>query len=300
MRPIVCEMCRTGGLVFLNMSSPVAGWSYSPAVEWLVADLTRLDGIVCGPSPYAWVKSENRDDADGNATPGSGSKHYQRRDWEPIYCFALEDRLPGPGRDFWSDNTAFGKPPAYGAGGEFSTRTVDGSRVNDPWKTASRGGSGCGGRRPNGSKMQGPLANAPGTSRRANGERKAVKRDQLKRTAISCGHDANGDMATEDAYLPPPISNPGNVIRAPVGGGKLGHPLAHEGEAPMSLFVAERFVCWFAPPNSIVGDPFTGTGTTPHAAKLHGRRFIGCDVRQSQVDLTTRRMATVTPSLFSE
>ena len=145
MRPIIRQMCRTcSGLVIVNMSSPNRDWSYSPAVEWLVADLTREDGIVCGPAPYAWVKSDFHPEADGNATPGSGGKHYQRRDWEPLYAFALPDRLPGKGRKFWSDNTAYGKPPIYGAGGEFSTRTSTkpGERINDPWKTASRGGMG--------------------------------------------------------------------------------------------------------------------------------------------------------------
>jgi hypothetical protein len=98
----------------------------------------------------------------------------------------------------------------------------------------------------------------------------------------------------------PTVCNPGNVIRALVGGGHLGHPLAHEGEAPMPVAVAERFVCWFCPPDGIVCDPFTGSGTTADAAKRHNRRFIGCDLRQSQVDLCKRRLSTVTPNLFSE
>lgn len=98
-------------------------------------------------------------------------------------------------------------------------------------------------------------------------------------------------------YVPPPLSNPGNVIRARVGGGHLGHELAHESEAPMPLAVAERFVCWFCPFDGICLDPFLGSGTTCHAAFLHGRRFIGCDLRPCQIDLTARRMATVTPDM---
>lgn len=98
-------------------------------------------------------------------------------------------------------------------------------------------------------------------------------------------------------YIPPPISNPGNVLRVMVGGGHLGHPMAHDGEAPMPVAVAERFVCWFCPPDGIVCDPFTGSGTTADAAFRHNRRFVGCDLRQSQVDLCRRRMATVTPDL---
>ncbi len=262
MRRVVVACCRvSSGLVLANMSAPVRDHKYSPAVEWLVADLTRLDGIVCGPSPYAWVKSVNDPEADGNATPGSGGSNYQRRDWEPIYAFALPDRLPLA----WSDNTAFGKPPKYGAGGEFSSRDKNGRR-----------------------------ANAPGPSRRANGEYKNVLR-QTKRQ-IRAGED----VMVEQYYTPPKISNPGNVIRQPVGGGKCGSPIAHKGEAPMTLGVMERLVCWFAPPDSVVLDPFTGTGTTPHAAYLHGRRFVGCDIRQSQVDLCARRLATVTPAMFTD
>lgn len=251
MRSIVKEMCRCcSGLVCVNMASPIRYYKYTAAVEWLVADLTRLDGITCGPSPYAWVKSENYEDALGNGTPGSGGRTYQRRDWEPVYCFAIADRLPL----IWSDNKAFGKAPQYAAGGEFSNRIVDGRRANT---------------------------------------KKHTKRMEGK------GHET-GDKMELQYYVPPNISNPGNVIRVPVGGGKLGHPLAHAGEAPMALGLAERFVCWFAPPDSIVGDCFAGTGTTADAAIQHGRRFIGCDIRQSQIDIIKRRLESITPCIFQE
>lgn len=45
--------------------------------------------------------------------------------------------------------------------------------------------------------------------------------------------------------------------------------------------------------------PFSGSGTTCHAAIEHGRRFVGCDLRASQVELCRRRLASVTPSLLS-
>jgi hypothetical protein len=284
-RPIIRESARVSrGLVVVNASSPVRQHRYSPAVEWMVTDLTRSDGLVCGPAPWVWVKSENHEDADGNGTPGSGSTRYQRRDHEPLYAVCLPDRLPLK----WTDNTAFGHPPKFGAGGEMSNRTVDGSRANDPWQKRGRGNN-LGGREADGTKKLGTLARSPGTNRRASGERKT------RHTKRVPGPD--GDVMREQDYAPPAISNPGNVIRAPVGGGKLGHPLAHKSEAPMSLYVAERFVCWFAPPGGIVCDPFSGSGTTCHAAILHGRRFVGCDLRQSQADLVARRMATVTPAL---
>ena len=237
MRPVVVEACRvTNGLVVVNAAGPVKDGSYSPSMEWLVADLTRLDGIVCGPAPYAWWKV--------SGTPGSGTKTQQRRDWEPLYAFCRPDVLPLA----WSDNTAFGHAPKWGAGGEFSTRGVDGTRA-----TAGR------------------------TNRLTNG---AMSRQE---------------------YTPPAVANPGNVIRAEVecggsvvearvGGGHLGSALAHESEAPMNLAVAERFVRWFCPPGETVIDPFAGSGTTGHAAILHGRKFLGNDIRESQTDLARRRL----------
>lgn len=268
----------SGGLVVVNAAGPVEDRSYSPSMEWLVADLTRLDGLVCGPAPWCWDKV--------CGIPGSGSTDYQRRDWEPLYSFALPDRLPLA----WSDNTAFGKPPVCGPGGAMSNRSKDGSRVNDPWKTASRGGAECGGRFKNGEKRAGVSV-------------------RLKRSRASRG----ADEVNENAYDPPAIANPGNVIHAEpdlwddaggrvitarVGGNLIGSKLAHHNEAPMSLAVAERFVCWYVPEDGIVLDPFTGGGTTCHAALLHRRRFIGCDLRQSQVELCGRRVRTVTPNLL--
>lgn len=47
-------------------------------------------------------------------------------------------------------------------------------------------------------------------------------------------------------------------------------------------------------------DPFSGSGTTAHAARNHGRRFIGCDIRESQVELARRRLRNVTPPLFAD
>lgn len=47
----------------------------------------------------------------------------------------------------------------------------------------------------------------------------------------------------------------------------------------------------FCPPGGIVYDPFCGSGTTGAVALRHGRRFIGTDVRESQIKLTRRRLA---------
>lgn len=111
---------------------------------------------------------------------------------------------------------------------------------------------------------------------------------------------ADGKRVRDGAYKEPAIANPGNVIRCKVGGGLMGHPLANENEAPFPLKLAAFFVLSFCPPNGVVCDPFMGSSTTGHACIEHGRRFIGCDIRQSQVDLSIRRLRTVTPNLFSE
>lgn len=292
LRPVVVEACRvSAGLVAVNMASPVGGRKncnhrYSGAVEFLMADLLRLDGLVCGPSPYAWVRP---------GIAGSGSKHYHRRNWEPVYCFARPDRLPLA----WSDNTAFGKPPKWAPGGEMSHRLSSGERVNQ-WGRHSKGGKS---KRADGTTQHGDRPSHLFTSKNAHGvnvkgagnRRSQGNGERVLGTAPASG--PNGDISTRP-YGPPPIANPGNVIRTGNGGNQCGHPLAHENEAPMNLALAERFVCWFCPPGGVVLDPFCGSGTTVHAAVLHGRRAVGCDVRESQVELTARRMASITPNLF--
>lgn len=125
-------------------------------------------------------------------------------------------------------------------------------------------------------------------------------REGERRTHTKRVRSAGGDVMRVQSYKLPAISNPGNVLRVRVGGGHLGHPLAHEGEAPFPLGVPERFICWFCPPEEKVCDPFVGSGTTAHAAMIHGRPFIGCDLRESQIELSYRRLKTVTPSLFGE
>ena len=70
----------------------------------------------------------------------------------------------------------------------------------------------------------------------------------------------------------------------------MGHPLAHENEAPFPETLAEFFVRSFCQPGGLVLDPFCGSGTVLAVAKKHGRQAIGIDIRQSQVDLTRRRL----------
>lgn len=103
-----------------------------------------------------------------------------------------------------------------------------------------------------------------------------------------------GGVRRVRTYKPPELSNPGNIIDCGSGGGgHLGHPLAHENEAPFPLKLAEFFVKSFCRPGGTVCDPFMGSGSAGHAAIINGRNFIGFDVRESQIDLTRRRLEDV-------
>jgi len=87
-------------------------------------------------------------------------------------------------------------------------------------------------------------------------------------------------------------ANPGCLISVgSVGGGQIGSKLAHENEAPFPEKLAEFMIRSFCPPGGITLDPFCGSGTTGAAAVKAGRKFIGIDVRASQVALTYRRLS---------
>lgn len=92
-------------------------------------------------------------------------------------------------------------------------------------------------------------------------------------------------------YSLPKISNPGNVIDCGVaGGGHIGNKLAHETEAPFPEKLAEFFIKSFCPPDGITLDCFSGSGTTAAQAERFGRKWITIDIRQSQCDLTRKRV----------
>jgi DNA modification methylase len=93
-------------------------------------------------------------------------------------------------------------------------------------------------------------------------------------------------------YKPPKKANPGNVIRC--SGGHLGSKLAHENEAPFPEKLVEFFIKSFCPPEGIVLDPFCGSGTTCAVAKKLNKRYIGIDIRQSQIELTEERLTEET------
>lgn len=102
-----------------------------------------------------------------------------------------------------------------------------------------------------------------------------------------------GDVRRERTYKPPAKANPGNIVRCHGGGGHMGSKLAHLNEAPFPESLVEFFILSFCPPGGTVLDPFVGSGTTLAVAKRLGRQFIGIDVRESQVDLSQRRIQEV-------
>lgn len=338
--PRIVEMCRvTAGIVFFNAAGPVRDFQYQPVVEWLVADLTRKNGIVCGPAPYVFHRV---------GIPGSGGPHYHRRDWEPIYCFAKPQSLPPR----WSDNTATGHPPKWAPGGEMShQRTGGNARVNqwghslesgatvvddggvvrckgkrpshvavDKWGGTGTG-TGQGARRPNGKRDAGGFRDDGAkavTRRKANG----LRGEPAGRTGTS-GH-ADGDTQTVDGvYYPPVLANSGNKImetytaaevdkivgeandvrQLKVGGGLMGSNTAHESEAPFPETLVRFFIVSYYPPGGTVLDPFCGSGTSISVALQENRNAIGIDIRDGKGGLASarKRLETVTPAgLFAE
>jgi len=64
-----------------------------------------------------------------------------------------------------------------------------------------------------------------------------------------------------------------------------GHP------APFPVALAKDFVQTWSNPGDIVLDPFSGSGTTPKAAKELGRNFVGIEVNPDYCAISERRLA---------
>lgn len=90
----------------------------------------------------------------------------------------------------------------------------------------------------------------------------------------------------------PDLANPGNLIDC---GANTHFGMGNDSEAPFPEMLPEFFILSCCPENGIVCDPFSGSGTTAAVSVRHGRNFIGCDLRQSQVELGMKRVATETP-----
>ena len=267
MLAIVTEAARIcTGPVVIVAANPTRKRSYYPAVEALMVRWFERGGECQLYRPVYWHKV---------SIPGSGQSDGFRGDVEYCCVFKRPGELP------WSDNTVCGWPPRWAPGGEMSHRNSSGKRVNQWGPVGGPGGGG--GRRKNGDRKPNRMEPQPKqiTRRRDNGKR---------------------DSGT---YQPPVLANPGNyietheVIHANVGGGAMGKKMAHENEAPYPESIPERFIRSFCPPDGVILDPFMGSGATLAVAVEFGRRAIGIDIRQSQVELTKRRLASVQRSLIS-
>jgi hypothetical protein len=266
----------TRGLVALVVGhGKTKGYKWSSTPSLLEADLHRSGFHLRAPGMFARA-----------GIFGSGGPDYFRHDYEWIVtvqntAFASPEGRGGP-RLPWSNNVAVGHPPIYGPGGEASYRTSSGRRVNQ-WGGSSPGGDG---------------------ERRQNGE---------KQKKVRPSHVVETQGGKKRGYKPPAIANPGNVAgemldgvegsllaSGSVGGGHMGHPAAHENEAPFPMWLAERYVLSFCPPGGVVLDPFSGSGTTVHVAVENRRRGIGLDLRPDQVEVGKKRLLGVSQKLFVE
>ncbi len=265
-------------------------WSATPTL--LMADLHRAGFWLRAPTLYERV-----------GISGSGGKDYFRYDYEWIVTaqnpkYALQ-KGRSVGRLPWANPVACGHRPKWAPGGSMSHRMTDGTRRSQ-WGTSGSGG---------------------GNRRNGGNDDRQVKRRPSHQFQINTHKRADGE-AEPQVYMPPAVSNPGAVIQrsytseeveaiigeleagdvahCTVGGGQMGHKLAHENEAPFPLALPERFVLSFVPPAGIVCDPFNGSGSTGHAAVENGRRYLGFDARPCQIKLTNERLQTVTPKLIVE
>lgn len=188
--------------------------------------------------------------------PGSGGPDWLRNDYEFIVC-STKGKLP------WSNNLAMGRVPKYAPGGEMSYRAVNGRRKND------RDGFGFAGSGARGRKTDG-----------THKKRRTIFREDTN-VRVKGAHDR--DICK--------IANPGNIIRCKVGGGHMGHAIAHENEAPFPESLVRPFILSFCPSDGVVLDCFGGSGTTAAVALKTGRRAISIDIRESEIEKTRRRLA---------
>lgn len=307
------RICR--GLVCWVVEGKTKNFQWSATPARLMARLHRLGVKLRKPPIFQRV-----------GIPGSGGPDWLRNDYEFVVC-ASHGKLP------WSDNTAMGHPPKWAPGGTMSNRLTDGRRVNqwgrslDSVSVAARDKHGKRNtkNRPSHRDAFG-FSGTTSNGRKQNGEHKACKSIAEKLELGAKMHTkADADGMRDQCYLPPVKANPGNLFQEVyqftaaelieilgtamaggdamkhiVGGGVMGSKLAHENEAPYPESLAEAFIRSFCPPDGLVYDPFCGSGTTGAAAVKHGRRFIGTEIRETQVELTLRRLAEARASMLKE
>lgn len=297
---VVKEACRvTKGLVIVNCAGVTRDWRYQPGPEGLLWRWWERGGECWRPAIWHRV-----------GIPGSGGKQWLRADTEYLLAFKRN-----PGKIPWADNLACGHPPKWGPGGEMSYRNSVGTRRNQWGKAGASGVRTADGLRddrprPSHVNQWGHSINSGATVTdgdfvRSKGRRPSHTTDHdvidhpFGNPASTAGRRADGEakpiyMNGKQAGIPV-LANPGNVVKVIVGGGVMGHPLAHENEAPFPEALAEFFIKSFCPPGGRVLDPFSGSGTTVCTAVRLGRDGVGVDLRESQVKLGRRRLNEPVP-----
>jgi hypothetical protein len=304
---VVTELTRVcRGLVLVNCAGVTRDRCYWPCCEGLLYEWWKRGGQCWRPAYWHRV-----------GIPGSGGKQWLRADVEYILAFKADSTWLD-----WSDNTANGHPPKWGPGGEMSHRQSSGARVNQWGAVGSKKGIGAknadGSLKPSGRPSHVEVFGVGGNGGyRADGSAKPryfngnntkmiemINRDGAEPKVaamlesgfppggkLHTKSSANGEMRVQ-AYLPPVKANPGTLVQGiKVGGGIIGSKLAHENEAPFPEKLAEWFIKGWCKPGGIVLDPFSGSATTARVARRLGRIGIGMDLRWSQCELGTRRLA---------
>ncbi len=264
MLQVTTEALRVSkGLVLWVVAGKTEDWSYKPGPEGLLWEWWKRGGHAFRPVYWHRV-----------GIPGSGSGVWYRADIEYVLCFKR------PGKPEYANPTANGHPPKWAPGGDMSHRLTDGTRRNQ-WgggekstgSSRNQDGVLVGGVRPS-QKIENLM-----TRRKSNGDRMDGSRP--KGMIPGVGHTKLG----EDGVL----------LHTTVGGGLMGHSMAHDNEAPYPVGVPGFFINSHCPPTGLVCDPFSGSGSTGQAAMESGRRYVGFDLRQSQCLLSRKRLGTITP-----
>lgn len=250
---ITREACRVSRGLVLWVCAGVQRDDYWPACEGLLYRWWAEGGHLWKPA--YWHRA---------GIPGSGGRQWVASRIEYVMAFKHQK-----GRVPWADYKANGAPPKWNSGGKLSYRDANGVRRH---------------------KIRGTSGHADGDSV----EYRASEGNLLDRAVTDIVNP--GNLLTSCPMGPGAfVAEDGSPVLVDVvtGGGKMGHKLAHENEAPFPLKLAEWFIRGWCPPNGVVCDPFSGSGTTAHAALNLGRNSHCFDVRLNQVFLGRKRMREV-------
>jgi DNA modification methylase len=279
---VVRELSRVcKGLIAIVCQGKTDDFRWSAAPALLMADLHRAGFNLRNPLIFHRV-----------GIPGSGGPDWMRADHEFIICVTRQGKLP------WSDNTVMGHPPKWAPGGEMSHRLSNGDRRNKfGVRTDVAIGARSYGRKNKRENYRAKPAAANEFQMIADAQDAAEQSKACLITTTS--GDKDGDNAViQKTYNPPVLANPGSVLHFSVGGGRMGDKASHLNEAPYPEDLCQFFILSFCPPGGLVCDPFSGSGTTCCVSKRWGRRSLGIDIRESQVEIAWKRLGHVTPMMF--